>query len=46
MTSTSIPSITATWMAPSSGNGEPAFGYKLYIDDGFGGAWRLVFDGS
>ena len=46
LTSTSTPDITATWTAPSSVNGDAVKGYKLFIDDGMGGPFSLVFDGS
>ena len=38
--------ITASWGAPSSVNGDSVRGYKLYMDDGLGGAVTLVYNGS
>ena len=46
LTSTAKPDITATWTAPSTINGDAVKGYKLYIDDGEGGDYSLVYDGS
>jgi hypothetical protein len=40
------PFIVATWTAPTSANGDAVLGYRLYIDDGQGGAFTLVYDGS
>jgi hypothetical protein len=38
--------IRAMWTAPSSVNGDAIRGYKVYVDDGIGGPFTLVFDGS
>lgn len=46
LTSDASPSLTATWTAPLSANGDAVSGYKLYIDDGQGGDYTLVYDGS
>lgn len=46
LTSSATPDLTATWTAPSSSNGDIIRGYKLYIDDGAGGVYTLVYDGS
>ncbi len=40
------PHIKATWTAPSTTNGDAVRGYKLYIDDGEGGDYTLVYDGT
>jgi len=40
------PFIRATWTAPVITNGDAVKGYKLYIDDGEGGDYTLVYDGS
>jgi hypothetical protein len=40
------PHIQATWTAPVSTNGDVIQGYKLYIDDGMGGDYTLVYDGT
>ncbi len=46
LTSDSLPSLTATWTAPTTSNGDAVKGYKLYIDDGQGGNFVLAYDGS
>lgn len=46
LTSTKTPSIEASWTAPASVNGDPASGYRLYIDNALGGEYNMVFDGS
>lgn len=46
LTSTYKPDLTALWTAPSSSNGDTVRGYKLYIDDGQGGDFSLVYDGA
>ena len=46
LTSTAKPDLTATWTGPSSINGDAVRGYKLYIDDGEGGDFSLVYDGT
>ena len=40
------PHIIATWSAPSTMNGDAVSGYNLYIDDGEGGDYSLVYDGT
>lgn len=40
------PHIRATWTVPTSTNGDAIKGYKLYIDDGEGGDYTLVYDGT
>jgi len=40
------PHIRAVWTPPSSTNGDAIRGYKLYIDDGEGGDYTLVYDGT
>ena len=40
------PYIRATWTAPTQLNGDAVKGYKLYIDDGEGGDYTLVYDGT
>ena len=34
LTSDATPSLTASWTAPTSVNGDAVSGYNLYIDDG------------
>ena len=46
LTSTSLPSITASWTIPATLNGDIIRGYKLYIDDGQGGDFKLIYDGT
>ena len=46
LTSTRKPSIEAHWTAPTASNGDEVAGYKLYIDNGVGGDFVVVFDGS
>lgn len=46
LSATSQPSITANWTATPDSKGDMPSGYRLYIDNGDGGVWRLVFDGS
>jgi hypothetical protein len=46
MTTTSQPALTAAWTAPLSSNGDAVRGYTLYIDDGNGGDFTLVYNGS
>jgi hypothetical protein len=46
LTSTSAPSLTASWTASALSNGDAVRGYKLYIDDGVGGDFIMVYDGS
>jgi hypothetical protein len=38
-------SIIASWTAPTSVNGDAIRGYRVYVDDGIGGPYELVFDG-
>jgi hypothetical protein len=38
--------MRVSWTAPASANGDAIHGYKVYIDDGIGGPYSLVFDGS
>ena len=40
------PFIRATWTAPVDVNGDTVRGYKLYVDDGEGGDYTLVYDGT
>ena len=40
------PHIRATWTVPASTNGDAIRGYRLYIDDGEGGDYTLVYDGA
>lgn len=42
----SEPHIVATWSAPVSVNGDAVRGYKLYIDNGEGSDYSLVYDGT
>jgi hypothetical protein len=37
--------IIVRWTAPASENGDAVTGYKVYVDDGFGGPFAMVFDG-
>lgn len=47
LTPTAYPaSIKAEWTAPTSVNGDAVSGYRVYLDDGFGGAFELVLDGD
>lgn len=46
LSATSAPSITANWTATTNENGEMPSGYRLYIDNGEGGLWNMIFDGS
>lgn len=46
LTAASLPSITASWTAPTTMNGDVVKGYKLYMDDGQGGDFSLIYDGS
>lgn len=46
LTSTDAPSIKASWTVPSSLNGDVIRGYKLYIDDGEGGDYIMIYDGT
>ena len=46
LSATKEPSIQALWTASSAINGDLIQGYKLYIDNGVGGEFILVFDGS
>lgn len=48
LTSTATPtaSITATWTAPTATNGDSVRGYRVYVDDGEGGDFTMVYDGS
>lgn len=39
-------SIKADWTAPTNVNGDSVSGYRVYIDDGFGGAYQLVLNGQ
>jgi hypothetical protein len=44
LTPTAYPaSIKAEWTAPQFTNGDSVTGYRVYVDDGFGGAYELVF---
>ena len=38
--------IKAEWTAPASMNGDSVSGYRVYLDDGFGGPFTLVYDGK
>jgi len=40
------PQILATWTTSISSNGDSILGFKLYIDDGEGGDYSKVFDGT
>lgn len=46
LTSTQTPTLTAIWSAPLLTNGDAIRGYKLYIDDGLGGDYSIIYDGS
>ena len=46
LTASSTPSLLVEWTAPSSVNGDSVQGYYVYIDDGEGGEYTLVYDGS
>jgi len=46
LTSDKKPSIFAQWTAPTTSNGDQTSGYRLYIDNGVGGEFIKVFDGS
>lgn len=46
LSATQQPSIEARWTAPADSHGDLASGYRLYIDNGEGGEWAMVFDGS
>jgi hypothetical protein len=41
-----LSTMRVSWTAPASANGDAIHGYKVYIDDGIGGSYSLVFDGS
>ena len=45
LTST-VSSLTVSWLAPAAYNGDPVRGYKVYLDDGNGGALSLAYDGT
>jgi hypothetical protein len=46
LTSTASPAqIVASWTAPNQVNGDAIDGYNVYVDDGFGGPFSLVFAG-
>ena len=38
--------LRAQWTAPENQNGDAVSGYRVYVDDGYGGPFSLVFDGS
>lgn len=38
--------LTAAWTAPLNQKGDTVSGYRVYVDDGHGGPFTLVFDGS
>jgi len=38
--------IKAEWSAPTYVNGDAVTGYKVYVDDGLGGQFTLVFNGD
>ena len=38
--------IVASWTAPSQVNGDAIDGYNVYVDDGYGGPFSLVFEGK
>lgn len=38
--------IRAEWTAPLAVNGDAVSGYQVYVDDGFGGEFILVFNGQ
>lgn len=38
-------SIKAEWTAPASVNGDAVSGYRVYVDDGAGGPFTMVYDG-
>lgn len=37
--------LLVEWTASLSVNGDAVSGYKVYLDDGFGGPFTLVYDG-
>jgi hypothetical protein len=37
--------ILAAWTMPSNVNGDAVRGYRVYVDDGMGGSYSMVFDG-
>jgi hypothetical protein len=39
-------SIIAKWTAPVNVNGDAVSGYKVYVDDGYGGEFVMIFDGD
>lgn len=41
-----INTILVSWKAPADENGDSASGYKVYLDNGLGGPFNLIFDGS
>ena len=43
---TQTPSITVGWSHPTENGGSPVTGYRLYMDDGAGGDYFMVFDGT
>jgi len=45
LTSSALPSLTATWTVPTITNGDAVRGYKVYVDDGRGGSFVLAYDG-
>jgi hypothetical protein len=38
--------LLAEWASPSSENGDAVSGYQVYVDDGFGGPFTLVYNGQ
>lgn len=41
-----LSTMRVMWTAPVQANGDAIHGYKVYVDDGIGGPYSLVFDGS
>jgi hypothetical protein len=46
LSSNTTPSIEAKWTAPVDSKGDLPSGYRLYVDNGAGGQYEMVFDGS
>ena len=44
--SASQSAIVAKWTAPVSANGDSVSGYRVYVDDGLGGPFKIVLDGT
>jgi fibronectin type 3 domain-containing protein len=45
LAASSLTSVTLSWTAPADSGGLPISGYKVYVDDGFGGPMQLAYSG-